>query len=429
MVRDQMMLFALAVFAVVLFVFAVDLVHRTPAALAGGILLVVVGAIGQEEAVEAVHWDTLGLLVGMMILVGILKESGIFGYLAIKSAQVAGGRPGLVLIYLAGITAVLSAFLDNVTTVLLMFPVTLVIARILEEDPIPFLIVEVLASNIGGTATLVGDPPNIIIGTVVEELTFMDFIVNLAPPIVVILLVTLGLVWLVHGRKLRTTEEDRKEIMALEATEEIEDRTLLVRAGAVCAATVIGFFLQQITGLNPAIVALAGAAVAMLVCGPEVEAVLHEVEWPTILFFVGLFVMVGALESTGFIELMAHSLASASDSLAGTAMLVMWGSGFASGIVDNIPFTATMIPVIEGLAEARGYDVATMEPLWWSLSLGACLGGNFTLIGASANLVVAGLVAREGMTTFTFLRFLLWGFPLTLVALVISSAYILLFQL
>ena len=429
MVWDQMMLFALAVFAVVLFVFAVDLVHRTPAALAGGILLVVVGAIGQEEAVEAVHWETLGLLVGMMILVGILKESGIFGYLAIKSAQVAGGRPGLVLIYLAGITAVLSAFLDNVTTVLLMFPVTLVIARILEEDPIPFLIVEVLASNIGGTATLVGDPPNIIIGTVVEELTFMDFIVNLAPPIVVILLVTLGLVWLVHGRKLRTTEEDRKEIMALEATEEIEDRTLLVRAGAVCAATVIGFFLQQITGLNPAIVALAGAAVAMLVCGPEVEAVLHEVEWPTILFFVGLFVMVGALESTGFIELMAHSLASASDSLAGTAMLVMWGSGFASGIVDNIPFTATMIPVIEGLAEARGYDVATMEPLWWSLSLGACLGGNFTLIGASANLVVAGLVAREGMTTFTFLRFLLWGFPLTLVALVISSAYILLFQL
>ena len=424
-----MMLFALAVFAVVLFVFAVDLVHRTPAALAGGILLVIVGAIGQEEAIEAVHWETLGLLVGMMILVGILKDSGVFGYLAIKSAQAAGGRPGLVLIYLAGITAVLSAFLDNVTTVLLMFPVTLVIAQILEEDPIPFLIVEVLASNIGGTATLVGDPPNIIIGTVVEELTFMDFIVNLAPPIIVILLVTLGLVWLVHGRKLHTSEEDRKGIMALQAAEEIEDRTLLIRAGAVCGATVIGFFLQQVTGLNPAIVALAGAAVAMLICGPEVEKVLHEVEWPTILFFVGLFVMVGALEATGFIELVAHSLASASDSLAGTAMIVMWGSGIASGVVDNIPFTATMIPVVEGLAEARGYDASTTEPLWWSLSLGACLGGNFTLIGASANLVVAGLVAREGMTTFTFLRFLLWGFPLTIVALAISSAYILLFQL
>src|ERR671917_233796 len=277
------------------------------------VVLVIAGAIGQEEAIEAVHWETLGLLIGMMILVGILKGSGVFGYLAIKSAQAAGGRPGLVLIYLAGITAVLSAFLDNVTTVLLMFPVTLVIAQILEEDPIPFLIVEVLASNIGGTATLVGDPPNIIIGTVVEELTFMDFVVNLAPPIFAILIVTLGIVWLVHARKLHTTEEDREEIMALEAVEEIKDRTLLVRAGVVSGATVVGFFLQQITGFNPAIVALAGAAIAMLVCGPEVEKVLHEVEWPTILFFVGLFVMVGALEATGFIDLVAHQLASASN--------------------------------------------------------------------------------------------------------------------
>ncbi len=423
------MIFAIAVFLVVLAVFAVDLVHRTPAALAGGILLVIAGAIGQEEAIEAVHWETLGLLVGMMILVGILKDSGIFGYLAIKSAQAARGRPGLVMIYLAAITAFLSAFLDNVTTVLLMFPVTLVISRILEEDPIPFLIVEVLASNIGGTATLVGDPPNIIIGTVVDELTFMDFIVNLAPPIVVILLVTLGIIWLVHARKLHTTEEDRKEIMALEAGEEIKDRTLLIRAGAVAGATVVGFFFQQITGFNPAIVALAGAALAMLVCGPEVEKVLHEVEWPTILFFVGLFVMVGALETTGFIDVVAHSLASASSSLAGTALIVMWGSAFASGIVDNIPFTATMVPVIEQLAETRGYNTATVEPLWWSLSLGACLGGNFTLIGASANLVVAGLVAREGMTSFTFWRFMFWGFPLTLVALALSTIYILIFQL
>ncbi len=424
-----MVIFALAVFLLVLAVFAIDLVHRTPAALAGAVLLVMAGAIGQDEAIEAVHWDTLGLLVGMMILVGILKDSGIFGYLAIKSAQAARGRPGIVMIYLAAITALLSAFLDNVTTVILMFPVTLVISRILEEDPVPFLIVEVLASNIGGTATLVGDPPNIIIGTVVDGLTFMDFVVNLAPPILVILLVTFGIVWVVYARKLSTTEEDREGIMALEAGEEIEDRTLLVRAGAVSGATVVGFFLQEITGFNPAIVALAGAAVAMLVCGPEVEKVLHEVEWPTILFFVGLFVMVGALETTGFIDTVAHALASASESEAGTAIMVLWGSGFASGIVDNIPFTATMIPVIQQIAEARGYAPSEVEPLWWSLSLGACLGGNFTLIGASANLVVAGLVAREGLTSFNFLRFLLWGFPLTLVALVISTFYILVFQL
>ena len=423
-----MMLFALAVFLIVLAAFALDLVHRTPAALAGGILLVMVGAISDHEAIEAVHWETLGLLVGMMLLVGILKDSGIFGYLAIRSAQAAKGHPGLVLVYLAFITAVLSAFLDNVTTVLLMFPVTMVIARILEEDPIPYLIVEVLASNIGGTATLVGDPPNIIIGTVVDDLTFMDFIVNLAPPIFVILIVTLGIVWLVHARKLHTTEEDRKEVMALDAASEIKDRSLLIRSGSVMGLTVIGFFLQQLTGFNPAIVALAGAAVAMLICGPEVEKVLHEVEWPTILFFVGLFVMVGALEATGFIAMVAESLASASQSLAITALIVMWGSGFASGIVDNIPFTATMVPVIEELAHARGYDAATVEPLWWSLSLGACLGGNFTLIGASANLVVAGLVGREGMS-LSFWRFMLWGFPLTLVALAISSAYVLLFQI
>jgi Na+/H+ antiporter NhaD/arsenite permease-like protein len=422
-----MMVFALAVFLAVLAVFALDWVHRTPAALFGALLLIVAGAIGQEEAVEAVNWETLGLLVGMMILIGILKASGLFGYLAIKSAQAARGRPGLTLIYLAAITAVLSAFLDNVTTVLLMFPMTLVITQILEEDPFPFLVVEVLASNIGGTATLIGDPPNIIIGTEVNELSFMDFIVNLAPPVVVIMLVSLGIVWLVHARKLRISESDQKEIMALDAASQIEDRQLLVRSSAVTGATVLGFFLQGLTALNPAVVALAGAAVAMIVCGPRVEEVLHEVEWPTVLFFVGLFVMVGALEVTGFIERVAELLASTSDSLAVTALVVMWGSGFASGIVDNIPFTATMVPVIYSLAEARGYDAATTEPLWWSLSLGACLGGNFTLIGASANLVVAGLAERSGVS-FTFFRFLVWGFPLTLVALCVSSVYILVFQ-
>jgi Na+/H+ antiporter NhaD/arsenite permease-like protein len=409
------MVFALVVFLVVLAVFALDWVHRTPAALLGALLVIVAGVIGQEEAVEAVNWETLGLLVGMMILIGIVKASGLFGYLAIKSAQAARGHPGLTLIYLAAITAVLSAFLDNVTTVLLMFPMTLVITQILEEDPFPFLIVEVLASNIGG------------IGTEVNELSFMDFIVNLAPPVVVILLVSLGIVWLVYARKLHISESDRKGIMGLNAATQIVDRRLLVRSSAVTGATVLGFFLQGLTALNPAVVALAGAAVAMIVCGPQIEEVLHEVEWPTILFFVGLFVMVGALEATGFIERVAELLASASDSLAVTALVVMWGSGFASGIVDNIPFTATMVPVIESLAEARGYDAATTETLWWSLSLGACLGGNFTLIGASANLVVAGLAERSGVS-FTFFRFLLWGLPLTLVALSISSVYILVFH-
>src|SRR5918992_615541 len=247
------MLFALVVFLVVLAVFALDWIHRTPAALLGALLLIVAGAIGQEEAVEAVNWETLGLLVGMMILVGILQASGVFGYLAIKSAQSARGHPGLTLIYLATITAVLSAFLDNVTTVLLMFPMTLVITEILEEDPFPFLIVEVLASNIGGTATLIGDPPNIIIGTEVPELSFMDFIVNLAPPIVVILLVTLGIVWLVHARRLRISESDRKGIMPLDVATQLEDRRLRVRSSAVPGSRVLGFFLQAFPALNPAV--------------------------------------------------------------------------------------------------------------------------------------------------------------------------------
>jgi Na+/H+ antiporter NhaD/arsenite permease-like protein len=255
----------------------------------------------------------------------------------------------------------------------------------------------------------------------------MSFIVNLGPPVLVILLVTLAILWFVYGRKMRSSDEDRKEIMSMSAGSAITDRSLLKRSGAITGLTVFGFFLQDATGLNPATVALGGAALAMIVCGSEINRVLHEVEWPTILFFVGLFVMVGALETTGVIGAVAGFLASASDSLGATAMMVLWGSGIASGVVDNIPFTATMIPVIEQIGHARGYDADTLEILWWSLSLGACLGGNFTMIGASANLVVAGLAEREGLL-FTFWRFLLVGFPLTLVALVISTVYILVFQ-
>jgi Na+/H+ antiporter NhaD/arsenite permease-like protein len=424
-----MMIFALTVFLLVLAGFAFEIVHRTPAALLGAATLIIVGAISLQGAIEAVQWETLGLLVGMMILVGILKESGIFGYLAIKSAQFARGTPSRILIYLAVTTALLSAFLDNVTTILLMFPVTLVITRVLETDVIPFLITEVLASNIGGTATLVGDPPNIIIGTSVEALSFTDFIVNLAPVVAIILTVTLGIIWLVYGRRLQSTEDDKQGIMSLDANSEVKDRSLLIRAGLVMALTVFAFFTEELTGLNPAVIAISGAALAMLICSPSVEDVLHEVEWPTILFFVGLFAMVGALETTGFIARIADFLATASPSLSVTAVIVIWGSGLASGVVDNIPFTATMVPLLQQLQSTRGYSSQTMEPLWWSLSLGACLGGNLTLIGASANLVVSGLAEREGMRGFTFLRFLKWGLPLTLLALTISTVWILVVEI
>ena len=419
--------FAVAVFVAVLVLFATEKIHRTPAALMGAVLMVVAGAVGQEEAIEAVNWETLGLLIGMMILVGILRGTGLFGYLAIKSAQLAGGRPGRILVYLGVVTAVLSAFLDNVTTVLLMFPMTLLLADVLDEDPLPFLLLEVIASNIGGTATLVGDPPNIIIGTA-TGLSFNSFIINLGPPVVVVLAVTLAILWFVWGRKMRFSEENRREIFALDPSASIADRGLLLRAGGVMGATVLGFFLQDLTGLNPAVVALAGAALAMIVCRSDVEESLGDVEWPTILFFVGLFVMVGALESVGVIGAIADYLGSASDSLAVTAVTILWGSAVASAVVDNIPFTATMIPVVEGIGEARGYDASTLETLWWSLSLGACLGGNATLIGASANLVVAGMAERHGIK-ISFMRFMLVGLPLTVIAIAISTAYVLLFLL
>ncbi|CAA9468489.1 MAG: Na+/H+ antiporter NhaD and related arsenite permeases [uncultured Rubrobacteraceae bacterium] len=418
-------IFAALVFVAVLALFAAEKVHRTPAALMGAVLVVVAGAIGQEEAIEAVNWETLGLLIGMMILVGILRETGLFSYLAIRTAQLADGRPGRILVYLGVVTAVLSAFLDNVTTVLLMFPMTLLIADILDEDPVPFLLLEVIASNIGGTATLVGDPPNIIIGTA-TGLSFNSFIVNLGPPVVVVLVVTLAILWLAWGRKMRPSEENRRSILALDPASSIQDRGLLLRAGGVMAATVLGFFMQDLTGLNPAVVALAGAALAMIVCRSDVEKSLGDVEWPTILFFVGLFVMVGALESVGIIGAVADYLGSASDSLGVTAVTILWGSAVASAVVDNIPFTATMIPVVEGIGEARGYDASTLATLWWSLSLGACLGGNATLIGASANLVVAGMAERHGLK-ISFVRFMLAGLPLTVIAIAISTAYVLLF--
>ena len=271
----------------------------------------------------------------------------------------------------------------------------------------PFLLLEVVSSNIGGTAT---------------GLSFNSFIVNLGSPVVVVLAVTMAILWFAWRRKTSFSEE----ILALDPAASIADRGLLLRAGGIMVATVLGFFLQDLTGLNPAGVALAGAALAMIVCRSDVEKSLGDVEWPTILFFVGLFVMVGVLESVGIIGAIAEYLGPASDSLAAAAVTILWGSAVASAVVDSIPFTATMIPVVEGIGEARGYDASTLETLWWSLSLGACLGGNATLIGASANLVVAGMAERHGLKT-SFVRFMPVGLPLTVIA--ISTAYVSLFLL
>src|SRR5918999_1430487 len=348
--------FAVAVFVVVLVVIAAELANRTVAA---------------------------------------LDKTGLFEYLAIKSAQWGKARPARIMVVLSVVTAILSAFLDNVTTVILMVPVTFMIAEALDSSPMPFLLAQVMASNVGGAATLIGDPPNILIGSA-ADLSFADFVVNLAPVVLLALPVVLAYLYLAFRQELRYNKGAEEQVRMLDAEGAIRDRTLLRKSLIVLGAVIIAFFLHGILHLEVATIALFGAATLMLYARSDIHEVLREVEWPTLLFFVGLFVLVGGLEVTGFIGRIAELLIEVGGSPALTAMLVMWGSAIASGVVDNIPFTATMIPVIQELAQAEGLSEAAVRPLWWALAIGADFGGNFTLIGASANVVVAGMSERAG---------------------------------
>ncbi|HSL01533.1 MAG TPA: ArsB/NhaD family transporter [Rubrobacteraceae bacterium] len=417
-------IFAVALFAIVLLVIAFELVHRTVAALLGAALLIAFGIVGQESAVdEYIDWNTIGLLAGMMVIVAVLEKTGVFEYLAIRSAQWGRARPGRILILLALVTAFLSAFLDNVTTVILMVPVTFVIAEALDTDPVPFLLTQVMASNIGGAATLIGDPPNILIGSA-ADLSFAQFVYNLTPVVLLTLPVVLGVLYLLFRKQLRQGEGAEEAIMAMDASGSIRDKVLLRKALMVLSLVIFAFFLHGILHLAVATIALLGAAALVLYTESDIEEVLREVEWPTLLFFVGLFVLVGGLEATGFIDEIAELLTQvAPGASALTAVVVIWGSGLASGVVDNIPFTATMIPVISGLAEAEGLNEAQTNSLWWALALGADFGGNLTLIGASANVVVAGMSERAGVR-ISFIRFMLYGIPVTLVSLAVATAYV-----
>ena len=418
---------AVGLFIVVLAFIAFELAHRTVLALLGAAILVAFGVLGQERAAsEFVDWNTIGLLAGMMVIVVILEKTGIFEYLAIKSAQWGKARPGRILILLSLVTAFLSAFLDNVTTVILMVPVTFLIADALETSPLPFLLTQVMASNIGGAATLIGDPPNILIGSA-AGLSFIDFVVNLTPVILLVMPVVLGMLYLMFRKELRESKDGAERVIAnMEATNSIRDWVLLRKSLVVLFFVILAFFLHGALHLEAATIALLGAAALMLCARADVEEVLREVEWPTLLFFVGLFVLVGGLEVTGFVGAIAELLTGvASGGSATTAVIVIWGSGLASGVVDNIPFTATMIPVIQELAEAEGLSESKTRALWWSLALGADFGGNLTLIGASANVVVAGMSERAGRR-ISFLQFLLYGIPVTLASLAIATVYVLL---
>ena len=408
-------------------------INRAIIALIGACVMVLVGVFSQEEAIKGIDWNTIGLLTGMMILVSISRRSGMFEYIAIWSAQAAKAHPAGMLFLLQIATAVLSAFLDNVTTVLLIVPVTLAIVRQLEVPAYPYLFAEIFASNIGGTATLIGDPPNILIGTQVG-LSFNEFVVHLTPVIVVVMVAQAIMIHLVWGKDLRTTPEREARVLAMNAKESIKDWLLLKQSLVVISLVMIAFVLARPLHLEPATIAIFGAAVLMLLdnwahhsekAAHNIHQTFGDVEWITIFFFIGLFVVVHGVEHGGLLKLLADQLVAATGGNMATAgYAILWASAFLSAIVDNIPFVATMIPLIKSMAPAYGGPDAIM-PLWWCLSLGACLGGNGTLIGASANLTVAGIAERNGVD-FRFTTYTKHAFGLMLISVGICHVYLLL---
>ncbi len=422
---DKQVIIALSVFIVVYGLIIAEKLHRTILAMAGAMALIATGVLTQERAIEHIDFNTIGLLVGMMIIVGITSETGLFRYLAIWSAKKVKGDPVKLFVALATLTAVCSAFLDNVTTVLLTVPVTFSITRQLKVPPIPFLIGQIIASNIGGTATLIGDPPNIMIGSAVKELTFMVFVENLFLICFLIHFIIVGVMIWIYRDKLVTTPELQAQVMNLDATKQITNAKLLKTCLAVLTFTILLFMTHQIFHLNSASVALIGASLLLVLTAKQtehgLEHVFHKVEWVALFFFVGLFVIIGGLVDTGVIKWLAEEAVKlTAGNVTATSMLILWLSAIASAFVDNIPFVATMIPLIKDMGTM---GVTNLEPLWWSLSLGACLGGNGTLIGASANIIVAGLAAQEGYN-ITFNSYFKVGFPLMLLSVAISTVYV-----
>jgi Na+/H+ antiporter NhaD/arsenite permease-like protein len=415
---------AAIVFVGALVLIAVEWVHRTKVALIGAALMVLVGVLDQERAIEAVDWATLGLLTGMMVIVGLTERTGVFTYVALRAAQLSGGHSLQLVFLLAGATAVLSAFLDNLTAILLVVPITLLLADLLRLPPIPLVVVEIVACNVGGTATMIGDPPNIMIGTRVSELTFVDFVVNLAPVATVTLLTTTGLVYLVYRRRLSIAPDRAREIGRLDPARDIHGRPYVKRSVAIMLGTIVAFFLHALLHVEPAVVALTGAAAMLLVAADDVEDALERVDWSTIFFFLGLFVMVGGLEEQGVVAEIAEFVGDVTGgSATAEAMAILWGAAAGSALVDNIPFTAAMIPVVEEL-QSDGFDEAS----WWALALGACFGGNATVIAAAANVAASGILERSGQS-LSFARFSAVGLPVTAVSLAIATAYVLVFQL
>jgi Na+/H+ antiporter NhaD/arsenite permease-like protein len=410
--------FAVVIFLITYAFIVSDRVHRTIAALLGGLTIILIGVLDQDQAFHAIDWNVIFLLAGMMMIANVLRETGLFQWIAIQSVRLGKGNPYRIMVILVLVTAVTSALLDNVTIVILMAPVTLFITASLRISPVPFLIALILASNIGGTATLVGDPPNILIGSA-AGIDFVTFAANLAPISLLILIAFIGLAWFLFKKDLQVAQIDPLSIEALDTSELITNKPLLRKSMIVMGGVILGFLLHGALHLEPATIALAGAIVLMLWARSDLDHVLGEIEWTTLFFFIGLFILVEALVEVGIIEVVAQAALRLTDgNLQMTSILLIWLSAVASGVVDNIPYTATMIPVVENLGKAM-----PVGPLWWSLALGACLGGNATLVGAASNVVVANLSEKSGQP-ISFGLFLRYGVIVTFISLVLASLYV-----
>ena len=409
------------VFLLVMAAIISEKMHRAVAAMAGAVILLLFHVLSVDEATTYVDINTIGVLVGMMLFVAVVKNSGLFEYVAIKAAKLTKGRPMAILVVFAIITAVLSAFLDNVTTVLLIGPMTIAITQMLEVNPIPYLLSQIMASNIGGTATLIGDPPNIMIGSA-AGLSFMDFVVNTGSVIVIILAVTVLIYYFMYRGQISVIEENMHKVMELDENRSIKDRPLLIKSVIMTVVVVIGFVFHSQLQVESATVALFAAGFMLVFGKQDAEEIILGVEWSTILFFIGLFVVVGGMQKSGVITSLAKLMMEfIGNNEALGIVIILWVSAIISSFLDNIPFVATLIPLILTM-ESGGVDVT---PLWWALSLGACLGGNGTLVGASANVVLAGVSAKNGYP-ITFMQYTKTGFPLMLISILISTVYLLL---
>lgn len=414
-----MKIVAVAVFLIVILLIITERVHRTAAAMAGAMVLILTGVMSADKALSYIDFNTIGVLVGMMIFVAIVRRSGMFEYIAVRAAKAVHGDPWKIMVAFTLITAVLSAILDNVTTVLLVSPMSIAIARMLKIDPVPFLMGQILASNVGGTATLIGDPPNIMIGSA-AHLSFMDFLENTGFAVLFILVVLILLMKIVYEKKIELGTVDTGAIEKLDPSKSITNRALMKKGIIVLICVIVGFMFHDKLGIESSVIALTAAAVMLIIGREDVNEAIQDVEWTTILFFMSLFVVVGGLTETGIIKELASKIIDATNGHPMVTMLVLlWASALLSSILDNIPFVATLIPLILAM-QADGIDVTSF---WWAISLGACLGGNGTMIGASANVVLSDISTKHGYP-ITFKSYLKVGMPFMLLSIVISTVFL-----